>query len=633
MTWLARLSLRQKLMLISVSPTVVALLLMLVSNLFLDRQAYRKILENELDSTARMLAFNSTALLEFGEKLAGIKLLEATSIYPDIDYACIFDRNGERFSEYLRADSSFVDKPQSPRDRGIFFETSAVHLYHPIMLGDERLGTIYLHSTMAQHNEQLRKTSTYIVLLLFLSALVGLVFAFRVQRLIYNPVIQLAGAARTITRTNDYSLRVIKQSDDELGDLVDQFNRMLRRIQTQNTALKSEIIVREGTEQQLTAANEELQFEIGQRVQAEGQLGVLLDDLEKKNAELQDFAYVVSHDLKAPLRGISSLATWLIKDYGDVMDDKGIKYLNQLKDRTRRMHTFIEGILQYSRLGRAPMNKELLDTQQLVQQVIETLNPPETVSVLIPEPLPMVYYDKLFLIQVFQNLIGNALQHMGTPDGTITIGYTELEASWEFFVEDTGVGIESQHHERIFRIFQSLQKRETGDSSGIGLTLVKKIIERNGGEIRVESTLGEGTTFLFTVPIRAERGLPSTSLTIFILDANEDYARHTTRLLRNLGHKVRAETSWQKGKQLLAQGNVIPDVILIDHTSLKNNVEETLAELHRTYPVAQIIACIPKSSDQKNSVDNTMPFAGLIIKPFTLDKMNAILVDTPNTDV
>lgn len=625
MKWLRNLSLRQKLMLVSIAPTVVALVFLLAGNIFIERQVYRDILQKDLEGTAKMLAFNSAALLEFDEKLAGVKLLEATSIYPDIDYACIFDREGKRFSEYARADSRFVDKPAEPRDSGTYFETNAVYLYHPIVLGEERLGTIYIHSTLDSYFTRIRNENFTIFMLLLISASIALIFAVRIQRLIYNPVTQLAGAARTISRTNDYSLRVIKQGNDELGDLVDQFNRMLRRIQEQNSALKKEILVREGTEQQLTAANEELQFEIGQRVQAEGQLGVLLEDLERKNAELQDFAYVVSHDLKAPLRGISSLATWLIKDYGEQLDEKGIKYLNQLKDRTRRMHTFIEGILQYSRLGSVQINRQLLDSQLVVDQVIETLNPPPEIIIEITEPLPMVYYNKLFLLQVFQNLIGNAIQHMGTPTGTIHVSCRRRERSWEFSVSDTGIGIEERHHERIFRIFQSLNANGESDSSGIGLTLVKKIVERNGGDIQVNSAPGEGTTFSFSVPILSGGDLESRALAVCILDANEDFAKHTAKLLGNLGHRVWTATSWEQGKSILHQSRVAPDVFLIDFTTMRDDVEGILDEIGQEYPDADAIACVPMNNPDEPFPETPKRFAGVMTKPFTLDKMNGIL--------
>ena len=510
-------------------------------------------------------------------------------------------------------------------ESGSYVDSEGLHLYHPIERQGQRLGTLYLHATPEGYVALVRREQLTIIGLLLISVLIALLFAIRIQRLIYDPVTQLAGAAATISRTNDYSLRVVKQGEDELGDLVDQFNEMLRRIQERYTALKREIQVREGTEQQLMATNEELQFEIAQRVQAEGQLGVLLDDLERKNAELQDFAYVVSHDLKAPLHGISSLTTWLMKDYSDALDEKGGKYLQQLKDRTRRMHAFIEGILQYSRLGRAPMNKEMIDSQQVLDLVLETLNPPASIRIVVPNPLPMVYYDKLYLLQVFQNLVGNALQHTEAPDSTISIECTSQGNDWEFSVSDTGVGIALQHHDRIFRIFQSLKTRQGDDASGIGLTLVKKIVERNGGTIRVESSPGAGSTFYFTVPIRTRPDASAEALSVFILDANEDYTRHTTKLLVNLGHGVRSATTWAHGKSVLAQAALVPDVFLLDPTHMTENLEHVLRELCLAFPDVIIIACLPETTENYRVTVEYPSISGIIIKPFTAKKMDVIL--------
>ncbi len=625
MTWLADLSLRKKLMLISVTPTLVALLFMLGSNLVMERHGYREIQKRDLLATAKMLSFNTAVFLKYEHQLAGMTLLEATSANPRINYACILDEQGKLFSEYRRPQTDFNPNPQASIKSGSYVDSEGLHLYHPVELQGQHLGTLYLHANQEGYVALVRREQLTIIGLLLVSALIALLFAIRIQRLIYNPVTQLARAAATISRTNDYSLRVVKQGEDELGDLVDQFNEMLRRIQERKTALKREIQVREGTEQQLMAANEELQFEIGQRVQAEGQLGVLLEDLERKNAELQDFAYVVSHDLKAPLRGISSLTTWLMKDYSDTVDDKGRKYLQQLKDRTRRMHTFIEGILQYSRLGRAPMNKEILDSQQILDQVLEMLHPPPTIPVLVPDPLPMVYYDKLYLLQIFQNLVGNALQHMETPEGTITVECTCQGNDWEFSVRDTGVGIAPQHHDRIFRIFQSLKTREGDDASGIGLTLIKKIVERNGGTIRVESSPGTGSTFYFTVPIRARQDASSEAFSVFILDTNEDYTRHITKLLVNLGHRVRSATTWAHGKSVLAQATLVPDVFLLDPTHMTENLEQVLRELCLAFPDVIIIACVPETTEDAAEMAAHPSLSGIIIKPFTPEKMETIL--------
>lgn len=619
------LSLRQKLTLISVVPAMAGLLIFLGASMLHDRQVYRTFLTNELTSAAHMMAFNSAALLEFEDKLEGVKLLEAASIYNDVDYACIFDRNNELFSEFSRRTPVRSLAPPYPLPEGAYFNSVGVAVYYPVRFGGEQMGTIYIHSTLTSYNGLLQRKALTIAILLLVSSTLTVIIALRFQRLIYNPIIQLAGAAQTISQTNDYSLRVVRQSNDELGDLVEQFNRMLNRVQEKNNALKYEIVVRQAAEQQIAAANEELHYEISQRTQAEEQLGVLLEDLEKKNLELQDFAYVVSHDLRAPLRGINSLATWLTKDYGALLDEKGLRYLDQLRERSRRMHMLIEGILLYSRLGRASISPELLDSHALVRQVIELLSPPDNIRVSIEGHLPMVYYDRIMLLQIFQNLIGNAIQHMGNTTGHVSIGCSASDAEWEFVVRDDGIGIESRHFDRVFKIFQSLNTERNNENNGIGLALVKKIVERNHGRIYLESEPGKGSEFYFTIPLRGEDQQNLGALSIAIVDSNGDYAAVTRKLLENSGHQVYVARSWESAEALFAATGEHLDVVLWDPKNIDVSPSDMVSTIQRFQPQARIIICTVKSSRSGITPDDLPGILGGIYKPLTVEKLNAVL--------
>jgi len=218
------------------------------------------------------------------------------------------------------------------------------------------------------------------------------------------------------------------------------------------------------------------------------------------NKELNDFAYVVSHDLKAPLRGIGSLATWLASDYADVLDDTGKEQLQLLLDRAKKMESLIESVLKYSRVGRIREDREVVDTNELVDSSVEMIAPPENVQVSIEGKLPWVEGERTRLEQVFQNLIGNAVKFIDKPVGFVTISCADEGAMWRFAVKDNGPGIDSRYYDQIFQIFQTLSPPDDKGSTGIGLTLVKKIVEMHGGTIWVESNLGEGSTFFFTLP-------------------------------------------------------------------------------------------------------------------------------------
>jgi PAS domain S-box-containing protein len=224
--------------------------------------------------------------------------------------------------------------------------------------------------------------------------------------------------------------------------------------------------------------------------------------LERSNRELEEFAHVVSHDLKAPLRGIVSLASWITEDCRDLLPVASRDHLELLANRARRMSELIDGILRYSRIERSEVGREWLDSDEVAREVVEFLAPPASVRIRIESLLPRVYYDRTQLLQVFQNLIGNAIQHLGKPEGEIVVSGEERDDGVEFTVRDDGVGIDERHFQRIFRIFQSLDP-DTG-SSGIGLAIVKKIVESHDGTVVVESQRGTGTTFRFSVPKAAQ---------------------------------------------------------------------------------------------------------------------------------
>jgi len=248
--------------------------------------------------------------------------------------------------------------------------------------------------------------------------------------------------------------------------------------------------------------------DITERKQAEEQQAQLLQKLSEINQELKDFAYVVSHDLKAPLRAIKALADWLSTDYQDKLDEQGKENLRLLGSRVDRMHNLIDGVLQYSRIGRTEQETAPVDLNRLVPEIIDGLGAPEHVAIHVEPDLPTVEADATRITQVFQNLLSNAVKYMDKPQGNITVGCAEDDGFWTFSVADNGPGIEKKDFERIFKLFQTLASRDTCESTGVGLTVVKKIVEMYGGRIWVESEVGQGTTFFFTFPKQTEAAVP-----------------------------------------------------------------------------------------------------------------------------
>lgn len=226
----------------------------------------------------------------------------------------------------------------------------------------------------------------------------------------------------------------------------------------------------------------------------------LVAELQSANRELNDFAYIVSHDLKAPLRGISSLASWLIADYHDKLGEEGGKQLGLIASRVKRLGALVDGILAYSRAGRGREERLSLDLDALVRNTVELLAPPSHVAIEIASPLPVMRMEPFKAQQVFQNLLSNAIKYMDKPVGRITVDCQGIGADWHFSVTDNGPGIEEKYFGKVFQLFQTLAPRDKIEGTGVGLALVKKIIEIEGGQIWLESVPGASTCVHFTLP-------------------------------------------------------------------------------------------------------------------------------------
>ncbi len=222
-----------------------------------------------------------------------------------------------------------------------------------------------------------------------------------------KPLSSLVATIQHIRDSSDLSERVKIVSKDELGDLAHSFNQMTEDLQKRTTSI------------------ENLNREIKRRKKAEQRQAQLLEELEKTNQELNDFAYIVSHDLKAPLRGIATLADWLSTDYADKLDEQGRKQINLLTGRVARMHDLIDGILQYSRIGRVKEEKVVVNLNELIPEVIDMIAPPENITITVENELPTIECERTRIMQVFQNLIGNAVKYMDKPQGWVKVGCVE----------------------------------------------------------------------------------------------------------------------------------------------------------------------------------------------------------------
>ncbi|MEJ2657543.1 MAG: ATP-binding protein, partial [Desulfobacterales bacterium] len=225
----------------------------------------------------------------------------------------------------------------------------------------------------------------------------------------------------------------------------------------------------------------------------------------EKNTELETFVYTVSHDLKTPIVTIEGFIGALREDFGDQIHENAEKYLNYMSDASRNMERLISDLLYLSRIGRMPERKKGFSFDDLMEKVLKTLKPyidENGIKLTVEKGLPLVYGEMERLGQVMENLLSNAVKYIGkeNPSPKIDVGATENDGQKVFFVKDNGIGIEKRYYQKIFEIFQRLPSgKKIGEGTGVGLTIVKRIIELHGGKIWLESELGKGTTFYFTL--------------------------------------------------------------------------------------------------------------------------------------
>jgi signal transduction histidine kinase len=313
-----------------------------------------------------------------------------------------------------------------------------------------------------------------------------------------------------------------------------QMQNLSQILEEQNRLLREEITARAAAENALRQVNRELQQEIRDRILAEealkqyrnqledlvglrtaeltavnrqlkstlAELAHRAEELTRSNAELEEVAYIASHDLQEPLRMVASYTQLLARRYEGQLDAKADKYIHYAVDGAHRMQILINDLLDYSRVGRNGKDFEAIDMEQVLAQAIANLQVTirESQAAITFGELPIVRGDRSELVRLFQNLLSNAMKYYSEAYPKITIEAVAQDGTWRFAVQDNGIGIDPKHKDRIFFIFQRLHHREEYPGSGIGLAICKKIVEHHGGQIGLESELGQGSTFWFTIP-------------------------------------------------------------------------------------------------------------------------------------
>jgi signal transduction histidine kinase len=368
--------------------------------------------------------------------------------------------------------------------RGRVMGVDSYFVFAPIRGIDWSVVAVVPRAEFAGRLSALRNTVMLIGLIVLVAG--GLVMM-AVADNITRPILTLTHGTSLVAQ-GDFSQRVNIVSQDEIGMLARSFNRMsedLERTTTSISNLNLEVAERRKAEEATVKANAELEDTVTR--------------LTGANRELQEFAHITAHDLKTPLRAIGSLAGIIQADYWDRLDEQGRNYLSLLTGRVERMNQFIRGILRYSEMGRV-MDRQVVDMNEVLDEVLGRTSLPSNCMVVKESGLPMISCNRAQMTEVFGQLIGNAVRYMDKPAGRITLACEEVDGFWKFSVKDNGCGIDEKHLKKIFQIFKTLNRRDEMESTGIGLALVRKIVETYNGKVWVESRPGEGSTFYFMLP-------------------------------------------------------------------------------------------------------------------------------------